>query len=166
MLSISTSFAGTSGTVQYQTVLTDNVATPRFVATANLPMAHGFSWSLYAQSDRSWSEAYVGPAYSPTAWSQVGVQFGTESDTKVTRKAAFIWVGQKNVSVLALVEGGGSERFTAVDANYTVQRCTAGYVYDNFFGHGGKVSCKVATTYALWASMQERGSKITLQYGF
>ena len=164
VLSLTSSFAAT-GTVQYQTVVCRGATVPRFVVTANLPLAGKFSWFLYAQTDRNWSEAYVGPAFCPTAWSQVGVQFGTEAYTKVTRKAAFIWVGRKSVSVLAVVEGGGSARFTAIDAKYSAKRFAAGYVYDTILGHGAKVSY-MAKPYTAWLSMQERGTKATLQYNF
>jgi hypothetical protein len=165
VLSVASSFASTFGTVQYQTVVCNGVSVPRFVITANLPMAKGFSWSLYAQIDRNWSEAYVGPAYTPTSWSQIGVQFGTEAYTKVARKAAFIWVGQNSVSALALVEGGGSARFTALNAMYSAKRFAGGYVYDTILGHGAKASY-TAKPYTAWVSMQERGSKATLQYNF
>lgn len=159
-------FAQTWGTVQYQTIIIDGQTTPRFVVTANLPITKGFSWSLYAQTDRNWSEAYAGPAYAPTAWSQVGVQIGTEAYTKVSRKAGFVWLGVKHVSVLALVEDGGSGRFTAMNASLNEGAVTTGYVYDSILGHGAKASVKVAKTYTLWASAQEHGAKLTLQYGF
>jgi hypothetical protein len=166
MLSVSSCFAAVSGSVQYQTVIVDGLSTPRFVMTADLPVAHGFSWSFYAQTDRNWSEAYVGPAYTPTAWSQIGVGFGTEAYTKVIRKAAFIWVGHGSLSALAAVEGGGSARFTALSAMYSAKQFSAGYVYDTILGHGVKVSVKASKTYAAWVTAQDRGAKLTLQYGF
>jgi hypothetical protein len=164
VLMFATSFAAT-GAVQYQSVVCNGVSVPRFVVTADLPMAHGFSWSLYAQTDRDWSEAYVGPAYTPTSWSQIGIQFGTEAYTKVTRKAAFVWIGQKSMSVLALVEDGGSDRFTAMDAKYSAKKIAAGYVYDTILGHGAKVAMTVSS-YTLSASTQERGQKLIIQYNF
>ncbi len=166
VLSVTSSFAAASGSLQYQTIIVDGLSTPRFVVTADLPIGHGFSWSLYAQTDHNWSEAYVGPAYAPTSWSQVGIQFGTEAYTTVARKTAFIWLGQKQVSVLALVEGGGSDRFTAIDAKYLAKQFAAGYVYDTILGHGAKVSVSASKTYKVWVSAQERGQKITLQYSF
>lgn len=84
----------------------------------------------------------------------------------MTRKAAFIWVGQKHVSVLAVVEGGGSDRFTAIDAKYSTKQFAAGYVYDTILGHGAKVSVNASKTYKVWVAAQERGQKISLQYGF
>lgn len=165
-LSATSSFAAASGSLQYQTVIVDGLSTPRFVVTADLPISHGFSWALYAQTDRNWSEAYIGPAYALTSWSQVGVQFGTEAYTKVTRKSAFIWVGRQNVSVLALVEGGGSGRFTAIDAKYSAKQFAAGYTYDTILGHGAKVTISASKTYKVWVAAQERGQKVTLQYNF
>lgn len=165
-LSYTTCFAAVSGKLQYQTVIVDGLSTPRLVVTADLPISGKLSWSLYAQADHNWSEAYVGPAYCPTSWSQIGLQVGTEAYTTVTRKAAFIWAGQGHMSVLALVEGGGSDRFTAVDANYTAKCCTAGYVYDTILGQGVKVSVSASKTYKVWVTAQEHGQKLSLQYSF
>lgn len=67
VLSVTSSFAATSGSLQYQSVIVDGLSTPRFVVTADLPITGKLSWSLYAQVDHSWSEAYAGPAYCPTS---------------------------------------------------------------------------------------------------
>ncbi len=166
VLSVVSSMAATSGNVQYQTVIVDGLNTPRFVVTADLPISGKLSWSLYAQTDHNWSEAYVGPAYCPTSWSQIGIQVGTEAYTTVARKAAFIWMGRKQLSVLALVEGGGSDRFTAIDAKYSAKQFAAGYVYDTILGHGAKVSVNASSTYKVWVAAQEHGQKLSLQYNF
>lgn len=165
LLSVATSNAQMFGTVEYQTVIIDGQSTPRFVMTANLPMANGLSWSLYAQTDRNWSEAYVGPAYAPVRWAQVGVGFGTEAYTNVTRKAAFAWLGYHQASVLGIVENGASGRFTLIDAKFAVQQVAAGYVYDSILGHGAKASL-IWKPYVLSAESHERGSKLTVQYAF
>lgn len=103
--------------------------------------------SGYYLVGKNWSEAYVGPTYSPAPWSKFNVSLGMETADKPVRGAASAWFGKGRHSLLGAVEAGGSGKWYVVDYRALIGRgIKAGIIFKRFLGLGPQVSVNIPKT--------------------
>lgn len=132
-------------TAQNQIVKGEDTASLDIFAT------HGFNGKIgvsgYYLVGKNWSEAYVGPTYSPTPWSQFGVSLGMETADQPVRAAASAWFGKGRHSLLGAVEAGGSGKWYMVDYKALIAKgIKAGVIFKRFLGIGPQVSVDIPKT--------------------
>jgi hypothetical protein len=74
----------------------------------------------YTTVSEYWSEAYIGPTFSPNANCQVGLGLGVESGHDSARWGGFAWAGQGKASILYLFEDGGSGAWHKLKTGYQI----------------------------------------------
>lgn len=131
------------GYVEYQSSIANGRLEHTIDASINKPSTTHFGWSAFLLSCGGWSEAYVGPTYSPTAWMQVGTAFGIESHPQQSRVGSFVYFGQEGhpLTFVLINEQGGSGSWTKSVGSYNLASqpdekfCLGGH-YQTFYGFG------------------------------
>ena len=95
-------------------------------------------WSAFGLVNEGWGQAYAGPTFAPTSWSEVGFSVGVESGGK--RFAESLWLGKGRVSVLAIHEHGYTGSWHKVTADVAMAKgLSVGYHDQAFLGRGPRV---------------------------
>lgn len=115
----------------------------------------------YACVSQGWSEAYVGPTIKISDHAGAGVGAGIESGCKNIRFGGFLWASQGDVSVLALLEEGGSGQWHKVAADYQLtKRIKVGLVEQSYLGVGVSSELKLTDQYTLQATEFLHGKEL------
>jgi len=113
----------------------------------NLENDHTFA---YVNMSKGWSEAYVGPTFKFGDHAGAGVGAGIESGCKNVRFGSFLWAYQGDVSILALLEEGGSGQWHKVAADYQLtKKVKIGLVEQSYLGVGVSSEVKLNDQYIL-----------------
>ncbi|MDO8509914.1 MAG: hypothetical protein Q7S24_02110 [bacterium] len=75
-------------------------------AYTSLKFGHGLSGTAFLRVTDGWAQAYMGPAWAPTDWLEIGVSVGGQQiDGKLDwRYATSVWAGYGVFSFLGIVE--------------------------------------------------------------
>jgi len=97
---------------------------------------HGkLGWSAWALASENWSEAFAGPTFAPTTWSEVGFSAGLESGGN--RFGESLWLGHGRYSALVLYEHGHTGPWHKIVAKASLGHgFAAGYHDQAFVGRG------------------------------
>jgi len=132
---------------------------------------HNFSDSLgvyvvATTGSDGYREFYVGPAWKPLPWLQVGIGAGREIMPGMhnsARRNAFVSIDREKFSVYATRENGGSDPWHKVIALYKVTEVvSAGAMYETFLGVGPRVEYNISKNVTVWgALLRDRDTKET-----
>ena len=115
---VATAVTGLANEVIYNSDLQSGKVCTEFNLAKNI--GRGLGMFAYAANSITWSEAYIGPTFSPSANIQIGIAAGTESNQTSTRFGSFLWAGHGRASFLLLGEDGGSGPWVKVEGKYAL----------------------------------------------
>lgn len=67
------------GYLESENVITPTAAKPQINLLAYGPIVGKVGWQFWGIASRAWSEAYIGPSYSPTSWLTLAAGAGAET---------------------------------------------------------------------------------------
>lgn len=143
-------------------VSADGTATPRIAGLLTRPVKGMVGSFVWFQVQKGYSQAYAGPTLSPKPWIQLAVGAGLEEDNHPARVGSYVWVGNKQNSVLFIAEDGGSGFWHKTEALHTFNRfLDAGFIEERYKGSGVELRLKIPRTpIAIWAApMVDRDPK-------
>lgn len=106
MISANANAQKAAGFVQAEWVANGGNVVPTLDALTVLKFEHGLSANAFFLVTEGWAQAYMGPAWAPTDWLEVGVSVGGQQidGELAARYAATLWLGTDIYSLLAIVE--------------------------------------------------------------
>lgn len=155
-VSASSAFAGNY--IELQNVITsDGLYDPTIDALFGERFNGGsIGWSAFLLTCQGWSEALVGPTWSPRPWMELWGGVGVETDDNPTRYSGSLWLGNQSGtrSLIFIREEGGSGHWNKGVAQFSVpvSAMSFGVHYQTPYGVGPHTSygCPLGT---LWASI-------------
>ncbi|MDI6820569.1 MAG: hypothetical protein QMD65_00095 [Patescibacteria group bacterium] len=163
-------FAQITGYVENQFTFVESQVTPNIDLYLNGSIIGNFGWSAWSLSGQYWSEAYIGPTFSPTIWSRVGVFYGIESANPAGRYATSLWLGIDEGSFLAIYENGGSGPWHRIVVNINfLKELGLGVMDQRYFGNGPRIQFNIGK-FVGWATTLQKDEISTeligIQYTF
>ena len=97
-------------------------------------------WFSYFLVTDGWSEAYVGPTYSPNPNLQIGLGYGLEQADDPGRFGGYVWAGKGKFSATWLFEDGGTGPWHRLNLGYQIDPRWRVVLSDrSFYGKGVSV---------------------------
>lgn len=113
---------------------------PRAEGIVDIGVADHFSLTTTFVVSPGYSEAYVGPTWSPTAHFSFGIAGGIETADSPWRAMAYSTASYKNLHFLGVAEDGGSGLWYKAVASYAVGPVSAGAMVQRFDGLGPRIA--------------------------
>ncbi|MFA6018377.1 MAG: hypothetical protein WCT28_00495 [Patescibacteria group bacterium] len=127
--------------------------TPRAKAIVDIPAVHDLSVTATFVVSPNWSEAYVGPTWSPKKSISLGIAGGIESADAPWRVMAYSSISNKKLSFLGIAEYGGSGPWYKVSASYKAEPVTIGVLAQRFDGIGPRIGYSLSRpSLDVWAA--------------
>ena len=114
--------------------------TPRAKAIIDIPAVHDLSVTATLVVSPDWSEAYVGPTWNPIKGFSLGVAGGIESADAPWRAMTYSSISHGNLSLLGIVEYGGSGYWYKASATYGLGSISIGALAQRFDGVGPRIA--------------------------
>ncbi len=131
-----------------------------------------FGWSGYFQTNKYWSEAYIGPNWSPKSWLSLSASIGVQSveSGSPVRYASSLWMGNKVGSVIAFYERGADSKDTwwKVKSTINVKKgFRVGTLLEKGLDAAPLVEIDIPNTkLTVWGAYYDSGSKLALKFSF
>ncbi len=130
-----------AGTFEFQAKQVGNAEVWKYTSTVAFgeKLSSHLGWTGFVLSSNTWSEAYVGPTYSPKSWLTVATCLGVEEDAQISRFAAWYYLSNGNWSLFHVMEDGGSGRWHKLLASYDFGRGKVQYWDQDGLGRGPRL---------------------------
>jgi len=120
-----------------------------------------WGWSAWSANSHPWSEAYVGPTFTPAKWISFSTAFGLETYNHPLRTGNSVWIGSKRWNLLSIQEYGGSGYWHKDTGTYALNsRFSIGAFSQRHVGTGPYTEMKLAHGLTAWggvASTEKKG---------
>ena len=113
-----------------------------------IPGAGRFGTYGWFQADNGYAQAYFGPTFMTTSWSQVGTAVGLEQGSTTPRFGSFFWAGKGgNYLVVLFDEAGGSGRWYKIETKISILKIAGlGPFRQAFLGTGVRAEIEIPKT--------------------
>ncbi len=157
-----------SGILEIKSVLPDPA--PQGVALINHSGNGTVGAYTFVQVGQGYSQAYVGPTYSPNKYLQVGIAIGAEKfgDDVSPRVGAFIYAAKGRVANVTLLEGVGSSGFWyRNETSLSLPKgFTASVVNQRFAGTGPEIHYRIPkSSFSVRANVLTQSSGTKFEVG-
>ena len=130
--------------VEQRTFVSEGQATPRIDGLLTQGIKGKLGAFTWFQVQSGYSQAYGGLTYSPKPWLELAVGPGLEQAKNPARVGGFVWIGNRQASVLFIPEYGGSGFWCKVEANYQLtKKVGVGLLSERFKGTGPRLESAI-----------------------
>lgn len=124
---------------------------PRAKAIVDVGIVDHFSITTTFVVSPGYAEAYIGPTWSPTKSFSLGVAGGMETTDAPWRAMVYASLRADNLSLLGIVEYGGTGLWYKAVASYGIGPVSVGALVQRFDGAGPRVGVSYGD-FELWAA--------------
>lgn len=143
-----------------------------FIGYVDGQVKSSLGWSAYFQTNQYWSEAYVGPTWSPKAWLSLSASIGVQTinSGSPVRYASSLWMGNKVGSVIAFYERGATSKdiWWKVKPLLNIKSSVKiGAILEKGKDAAPMLEISIAKTgLAIWGAYYDSGSQLGVKFNF